>query len=1018
MKCPNCGGDVSEKGGRCPACETLLPSSVATGTLTPVPGEDAETIFSAPIPPPKSFPDDADTTGLPPSAGGARHASSPKSARGPLTIGQQFGSRYHILKQLGIGGMGAVYQAWDSELEVAVALKVIRPEVTRDPVAAQDIERRFKQELLLARQVTHRNVVRIHDLGEIDGIKYITMSYIEGSDLSTVLRDEKLTVPRVLAIAREIAAGLQAAHEAGVVHRDLKPANVMIEHDHAVIMDFGIARSTSRGAPPPRPAPTTGAPLAALAEEDQLTRIAATVVGEVIGTIEYMAPEQARGEHVDQRADVYAFGLIVYDMLVGKRRSEHAVSAVGELQKRLAQHPPSVRTLVPAVPEALDALVTKCVEPDPAKRYQTTAELVAALDLLDDNGKLKPKKRVVRMPVAVAVATLLLGISAGVWWYQRQFIPPPVHDPVSVVIADFQNTTGDATFSGTLETAMQRALEGAGFITAFDRAGIRRTLGVVPPEKLDEAAALALAVQQGVGVVVSGVVEPQDRGFRVSVRAVRAVTGELIVATDERPSDRDQVLASAAQLATEVRQALGDDESESVQRFAMETLSATSIDVVREYARAMEALSRSSYADALQGFSKAAERDPNFGLAYAGMAISEFNLYRQQSAAKYAGEAITKVAGMTERERYRTRGLYYLVTSDYQSCVKEYGDLIKKYEADAAARNNLALCSTQLRDWKTALQEMRRAVQILPRRALYHGNLAVYLSYASEFTAAEEEARGMQEPTLLGMTALALAQIGQGQLSEARPTYQALDKFNGGASRRASGLGDLAIYEGHYTEAEKILVEGAAADMKEDNADKAAAKLVAVAQARVLRGEKRLAIAAVDQALKASPAFKIRFLSGVIAAQVGETRRAKELAANLGMEFLAEPRAYGKIIEGEIAIAAGEPKRAIPLLTEANGLFDTWLGHYALGRAYLDAKQWPQADSEFDRCIGRRGEALSLFLDEEPTAGFLPAAYYFQGRVREGGGSRSAESYDQYLAMRGKSTEDQLVPDVRKRLGR
>ncbi len=260
--------------------------------------------------------------------------------------------------------MGAVYQAWDSELEVAVALKVIRPEVTRDPVAAQDIERRFKQELLLARQVTHRNVVRIYDLGEIDGIKYITMPYIQGSDLSTVLRDEKLTVPRVLAIAREIAAGLQAAHEAGVVHRDLKPANVMIEHDHAIIMDFGIARSTSRGAPPRRPAPTTGAALTPVVD-DELTRVAATVVGEVIGTIEYMAPEQASGEHVDQRADVYAFGLIVYDMLVGRRRSEHAVSAVGELQKRLAETPPSVRTLVPAVPEALDALVTKCVEPDP-----------------------------------------------------------------------------------------------------------------------------------------------------------------------------------------------------------------------------------------------------------------------------------------------------------------------------------------------------------------------------------------------------------------------------------------------------------------------------------------------------------------------------------------------------------------------------------------------------------------------------------------------------------------------------
>src|SRR5262245_38817256 len=220
-------------------------------------------------------------------------ASSPATGgrpKGPLEVGQRFGSRYVILKQLGVGGMGAVYQAWDAELGVAVALKVIRPEVTQDPAAAQDIERRFKQELLLARQVTHKNVVRIHDLGEIDGIKYITMPYIEGQDLASVLRDERLSVPKVMALARQIAAGLQAAHEAGVVHRDLKPANVMIDGDNAIIMDFGIARSTSRvGSKPTR---ATAAPKIAAGVDDEATRPAETIAGEVIGTIEYMAPEQ------------------------------------------------------------------------------------------------------------------------------------------------------------------------------------------------------------------------------------------------------------------------------------------------------------------------------------------------------------------------------------------------------------------------------------------------------------------------------------------------------------------------------------------------------------------------------------------------------------------------------------------------------------------------------------------------------------------------------------------------------
>ena len=246
------------------------------------------------------------------------------------------------------------------------------------------------------------------------------------------------------AIAREIAAGLAGGARSG--RGSSRPQ--AREHDdrarprdHHGLRDRAIDFSRSTA---PRPARRRALQLTP-AVEDDLTRVAATVVGEVIGTIEYMAPEQARGEHVDQRADVYAFGLIVYDMLVGKRRSEHAVSAVGELQKRLAQPPPPVRTLVPAVPEALDALVTKCVEPDPAKRYQTTAELVAALDRLDDNGKLKPKKRVGRDAArGGSDRRAARHCRVGIYWIHAA--APSQHDPVSVVIADFVNKTERSGF--------------------------------------------------------------------------------------------------------------------------------------------------------------------------------------------------------------------------------------------------------------------------------------------------------------------------------------------------------------------------------------------------------------------------------------------------------------------------------------------------------------------------------------------------------------------------------------------
>ena len=301
---------------------------------------------------------------------------------GPLAPGQAFGSRYHIIRSLGVGGMGAVYQAWDAELGVAVAMKVIRPDAMRDPLAAADIERRFKRELVLARQVTHKNVVRIYDLGEINGIKYITMSYVDGADLATRLeRDGPLPVAEVMRIARQVVGGLVEAHKAGVVHRDLKPANIMIDRGgDALIMDFGIARSSGG---PKKDADVSQQLLPAGARQAMLSD--ATMVGSIVGTVAYMAPEQASGQEVDQRADIYAFGLILYDMLVGRHRAQHSKSAVEELQARMQAAPPPVKSILPEVPDALDQIITRCLEPDREKRYPTSQDLAAVFDRLDDN---------------------------------------------------------------------------------------------------------------------------------------------------------------------------------------------------------------------------------------------------------------------------------------------------------------------------------------------------------------------------------------------------------------------------------------------------------------------------------------------------------------------------------------------------------------------------------------------------------------------------------------------------------
>ncbi|MBI4886241.1 MAG: protein kinase [Acidobacteria bacterium] len=932
---------------------------------------------------------------------------------GPLTAGQMFGPRYRIIRLLGMGGMGAVYQAWDGELDVVVALKVIRPEATADRDSTRAVERRFKQELLLARQVTHKNVVRIHDLGEIDGIKYITMSYIDGADLATTLRLEgKLEVPAALRIMRQVASGLAAAHDAGVVHRDLKPANIMIEGDNAVIMDFGIARSAS-GAPPA--ATTVILPPGIRRAGPQTSE--ATMAGTIVGTVAYMAPEQARGEAVDHRADLYALGLIASDMLLGPGVRPQA--SLAELRSPKRDPPPPLRAFDPAIPEALERVVRRCVEPDASARFQTTAALVAELDRLDDQGELLPIVRRLTPRLVAATALVVIALTAATFYVTRRAVEPVAQpDPVSVVIADFENRTNDPAFDRTLEPMLKLALEGAGFISAFDRTGVR-ALGGTAPEQLNERAAQEIAVRQGFGVVVSGSLVRDGTGFSVAVKAIQAVTGDVITTTEDRVRTRDEVLPAVTEMAASIRTALGDDTSESAQLFAMDTLSATSLEVVRQYAAATEAWSNGKYDEAFEGFSRAVQMDPNFGMGYQGLAQVSRNLDKPQDAEKYIKEALRHVDGMTERERFRARGFFYRVTGDYPACVKEYGDLIARYAADVAAHNQLALCSTFLRNMPKAVDEMRAVVKIVPQSVILRGNLALYESYSGNFEAGEREARAVREPRVFPVLALAFGQLGQGKVREARDTYQRLAGLGAqGTSYASSGLADLAVYEGRFSEAARMLEQGAAADLADKNPDRAAVKFAAAAYAYLSRGETRAAQAAAEQALTHGRTVNVQFLAARSLVEADRIERGRAVGAGLASQLPAAAQAHAKIIEGLIALKSGALPQAIKALTDGNALLDTWVGHFELGRAYLAAGQFIQADSEFDRCLKRRGEALSLFLDEQPTYGYLPAVYYYQGRVREGLNSAGfAESYRMYLAMRGQSKEDPLAADIRRRTG-
>jgi len=991
--------------------------------LTPTPrAADPDATVLTPTPRPAD-PDATVLTATPltsrPLTGAARGGDS-----GPLMVGDTFG-RYTIVKMLGIGGMGAVYQAWDKELEVVVALKVIRPEVLRDPEAAEELERRFKRELLLARQVTHRNVVRIHDLGEIDGIKYITMSYVDGRDLSTLLKEVgQLSIPMTLRILRSIVSGLVAAHAAGVVHRDLKPANIMIANDgEALIMDFGIARSTGGPADGALPPARAAAPEGVRATGRYTD---ATVLGAVVGTVEYMAPEQARGEAVDQRADIYATGLILYDVLTGRRRAERPGSALDRLRERMEGPLPPVKSLAPDVPDALAEIVTRATEPDPANRYQATTDLAEALDRLDEHGVPRPIKRSLSLPRVAAIVAGVAVIAAGAIWYLRPEAQTGPNNPVAVVIADFENRTNEPAFNRTLEPTLRRALEGAGFITAYDRNGLRGTVtgrSVALPEKLDETAARELAVKQGLGVVLSGSIDKQGNNYTVAMKATRAVSGEIVSDIKGRASGQDQVIATATKLIASVRKALGDETRESDQMFAMTSLSASSIEVVRYYAAAQEAASNNKFEDTRQNLLKAVDLDPKFGVGYLALAGVSQNLRQPAEARKYVDQAMSNLDNMTERERYTTRGMLYRLTFDYKKCVEEHSLLIEKFKADIIGRNQLALCASNLRDLKTARDVMQGVVDILPERAIFRDNLALYSNYGGDFAKGEAEAREVLKRApkdAFGWYALAFAQMGQGLIAPAIESFQNLAPLPPiGPTVSPLGLASVAAYEGRYNEAVRLFEQGAAADLVAKNSERAATKFADLGHTQLLRGQKTAAVAAADKALANSQSVKIRFLTARIFIEAGQLKKAKPLMEGLAAEVQPEPQSYGKLLEAQIVTASKDPRPAIKLASDAIALLDTWMAHYELGRAYLAAGMFAQADSEFDQCINkRRGEGLSLFVDEEPTFGYFPMAYYYQGRVREGMKlSGAADSYRAYLAIREKAGEDPLLADLRRRAG-
>ena len=924
-----------------------------------------------------------------------------------LQPGTILANRYEILNVLGTGGMGSVYKAKDLELDRQVALKVIRPELARNAAIVE----RFKQELRLSHKVTHRNVVRLYDLSEDAGMRFVTMELVTGRDLRSVLEERgKLPADEAVDIFQQICLALEAAHGVGILHRDLKPQNVMREDTgRVVVMDFGLARMIDN--------------------KDGMTQ-----TGALVGTLDYMSPEQALGKELDQRSDIFALGLIGYEMLTGSMPFR-AESMVASLLKRTQQRALPLSDVDKNIPGTLSNIIAKCLEKDPADRYQRAEELEADIRSWKRTGKVSASSMRLRMirirelpwPRLAITGVLVVVIAAGASWLvisRQQAAKSASHGPVSVLIGDFANHTGDPLLDNTLEPMMGLALEGASFVNVFGRGDARKLAEKLPhpTDKLDEQSARLVAVNQDVHVVITGEISLRGDEYDVSAMALDAVTGKVLAKSEVSVTNKKDIVSSIPKLAVPIRKELGDTEPASRQFDELSCgFKAASLEAVHQDSVAMDEQFAGKFQEAFDSFQKAAELDPKFARAYTGMAAMARNLNRPDDAVKYMKLAMEHVDNMTEREEYRDRGLYYLTTGDWGDCVQQYTQLVTRYPADRIGQNNLALCYTQLRNVPKALDAAEKEVTIVPKGVGQRLMLAFTRAFAGDFTGSEQDARtalSMNPSAAQGYLVLAEAKLGQGQIGPAADAYHKLQTFGPVATSTASaGLADLAAYQDRHADAESILTQGAAADSAAKNSDSAARKYVALGTIEETRGKHAAAIADTGKALAIGQDTSIEFLAARTYVDAGEIAKAQKLATSLSSALTNEAQSYGKIIEGLIALKKKDPNEAIQQIKAANGLLDTWISRFDLGRAYLDAGAFTEADVEFDECMKRRGEAIELFDDNVPTFEYFPPVYYYEGRAREGMKVAGfADFYRSYLSIRGQSSDDPMRIDIRRRI--
>ena len=968
-----------------------------------------------------------------------------------LALGSTFAGRYQIVEELGKGGMGAVYKALDTQINEEVAIKLIRPEIASD----EKILERFSNELKLARKIAHKNVCKMYHLEKGEETPYISMEYLEGKDLKKLIWEkEKLSAEEAIKIAQQVCEGLAEAHRLGVVHRDLKPQNIMIDKDgQAKIMDFGIARSV---------------------EAPGLTQ-----TGVIIGTPDYISPEQAESQEADERADIYSFGVIMYEMVTGSVPFK-GDTALSVALKHKAQLPIDPRKSNPEILDDLSRLILICMEKDRNRRYQT------AKDLLDDlrniehglplGTKLRPHRQtfvssLIRNKLFIPALMAILAIIAVAIWQllPQKELSPATREKPSVAIMYFKNNTGDEGLDYLREVIpdmMVRDLSQSRFINVLSSQELMEILSDLDQLEATSypSSVLSEVAERGaVNHIIQGYYVKSGDGLRIDMSIQKAGTGEQIGTESVERPNLESIPGMVDELTRKIKlnfgltsEEIADDLDEELRDVTTSSLQAWML-----FMEAHKHFSNSEYKESIRLFLQALEYDPKFATVFYYLSWAYQNSYSFPEAKKYAKIAFEMKDSVSEREGYWIRYTYYFQLGQLDEAIEELEKLLGIYPDDIN-RIDLGLRYMNIGEWDKAIYHLEYLLERGKTEwAEFYQELVRAYRIVGLYDKAENVARQYLEKAQNPNKVWAHRRLSDlyargGRLDEA---FAELDKaFPDGprSSRYLGEKGNFYIYVGNLEGAEenfRVLLQSeekwsqlggsggmAAVHVIKGQYQKAlddANEVLTLAQSigNKAKANERIAYQsqayihmrlgdfdkALEQNEKAGPGsnydiFKVKYLAALERFEDAE-RFAEEKKAELEKTYNKKSIRFYYLMMGFIEMKKENYPEAIDYLEQAKALMPDENRYTGF---YLE----PLAHAYYKE--GRLDEAqevcdrISGFTEGKLNYGDIwPRSYYMLGKILEQKGEkeRAIQNYDRFLEL-WKDADPGLpeVEDARERL--